>query len=446
MLKRDAASVQREMPTLLRPGVPAEEYRARRERVLKELDGAAAVLFAGESAGHGGFAGEQHFAYLTGITTESGAAVLFNPSADDPTRRVVLFLRPVDPELDRWERYRETISAGLRAATGFETVMRTTHLPTHLSTAARRCRRLACLHEFATYTGAVTPDLSVYRKIQERTVGVSVEDRSTLLAAHRSVKSAAELALMKSAADATAAGYAAVLRDLRPGALESTVARTLLSSYIDAGADGHAYDPICGTGLNATLLHYKENAAVCREGELLLIDSGARYHGYCCDVTRTVPVSGTFTREQAELYDVVLRAQAAAIRAAKPGAYIYQLDRAAREVLREAGLEDFYIHGIGHQLGLDVHDSTPDGPLKPGMVVTIEPGVYLPDRKIGIRIEDDILVTRSGPKNLTEAIPKSIDAIEKAMAGGARSGKAGGGSAAVTPSRRPAPSRARNGR
>ena len=172
-----------------------------------------------------------------------------------------------------------------------------------------------------------------------------------------------------------------------------------------------------GSGPNGTVLHYTANDGVAGKGDLMVVDSGASYMGYAADVTRTFPVSGAFTKRQRELYELVLRSQKAAIEAVKPGATMVDVDEASRAVIEKAGLGDRYIHGIGHQLGLDVHDSTPDGPLKAGMVVTIEPGVYLPDEGIGIRIEDDILVTPKGRQNLTSAIPKAPADVERMVKG-----------------------------
>lgn len=403
--------------SIVREGISVEEYASRRNRVLRALNGSAAVVLAGEGGGHDQFVCDSHFTYLTGIRTEAGAAVLFNPAAEDPRRRVALFLRPIDPELDRWERYRDMISADLRASTGFASIFRLGALGGQLAGAARRSKKLACLHPCASHTAGVSPDLALYRKVQERVVGVSVEDRTMLLNEMRAVKSDEELRLMRLAAEATVAGYRQVLRHLRPGGTEAGVARTLESMYLDRGSEGSAYPAICGTGLNATLLHYRENAATCRAGELILIDSGARYQGYACDVTRTFPVSGRFTEEHREVYGVVLKAFNAALRATRPGAFMWQVDKAARDVIDRAGYGDAFMHSIGHQLGLDVHDATPDGPLKAGMVITIEPGIYLPDRRMGIRIEDSVVVTKTGARNLTAAIPKSIEDIERAMSG-----------------------------
>jgi Xaa-Pro aminopeptidase len=402
------------------PFIRNEDYAERRSRLLRSLGGAVGIVFAGDHPPPylRPWRADPQFTYLTGIDNEQGAAVLFDPTADDPKRRIVLLLRPVDPEMDRWDGYREQIGTPLRKRTGFDTVMRLAALPRLLATAARRSKRLACLHSFVPHTSAgLSPDLALFRKVQEKIPGVSIEDRTLLLAEMRAVKSATEIALMKRAAQATAAGYRAAFAALRPGVGERDVQRAIERAYLDAGAEDTAYESIVGSGLNGTVLHYNANNGVCGAGELLVIDSGARYGGYSCDVTRTLPVSGRFSKEQRDLYTIVLRAQAAAIRAARPGVPMWKVDRAARDVIEKAGLGDAYIHGIGHQLGLEVHDITPDCALKPGMVVTIEPGVYLPERKVGIRIEDDVLITRTGNTNLTAAIPKSIAEIEAAMRG-----------------------------
>ena len=220
---------------------------------------------------------------------------------------------------------------------------------------------------------------------------------------------------MKGAIAATTAGYAAAMKVIRPGINEGQVARTLEQTYLDYGATGLAYNSIVGTGLNGTVLHYMDNAHPLEEGDLLVIDSGAMFGGYAADVTRTYPVGGKFSSDQRAAYETVLQSQLAAIRAAKPGATMLDVDAAARGVLEKAGYGDAFIHGIGHQLGMEVHDVTPDGPLKPGMVVTIEPGIYLPDQKMGIRIEDDILITAKGNQNLTSAVPKSVADVEAAL-------------------------------
>jgi Xaa-Pro aminopeptidase len=402
------------------PVIELAEYVARRDKVLAALEdagGAVGVVFAGDGAAplSGFWEPDWNFYYLTGIDDEQGAAVMFDPRAEDPRRRCILFLRPLNPEREEWDGLRDRIGTTLKSRTGFKTVLRTNQMPAVLSTAARKSKRVACLHPFANYEVAVSRDLALFRKVTERTIGVNIDDQTDLLPRMRAVKSAAELAIVQKAVEASAAGYEAVLGMLRPGVGERAIQTTLETGFRSKGASGNGYNPIVGSGLNSTVLHYMANTATTRDGELVVIDAGAQYAHYTADITRTYPVSGRFTGEQRELYDLVLRAQEAAIKAVRPGVKMPEVDAAAREVIDTAGHADAFMHGIGHQLGIEVHDVTPDGPLRPGMVVTIEPGVYFADRKLGIRIEDDILVTAEGSKNLSAIIPKQAEEIEAAL-------------------------------
>lgn len=404
-------------------GIATSEYSRRRARVLRELGEAAGVVFAGDggAALNGRWQPDWNFYYLTGIRDEAGAVLLLDPKAEDPRRRCILFLRPLNPEAEQWDGLRDRIGQDLRKRWWFETVMRTTALPRVLTDVARRRKRLACLHPFAIYPAEVSPDLSVFRRVSERIPGVSIDDRTTFIPAMRSIKSVGELKLLKSAVNATARGFEAALRAIRPGVGERDVQRAVEDGFLQGGADGVGYNSIVGSGVNGTVLHYMANDGEVREGDLVVIDAGARVGGYTADVTRTFPASGRFTREQREIYGVVLKALDAGTRAVRPGVRMHHVDAAARAVIDKAGYGDAFPHGIGHQLGIEVHDATPDGPLKAGMVVTVEPGIYLPDRGLGVRIEDDVLVTPRGPKVLTESIPRTVDAIEAAM--GRRKGR-----------------------
>lgn len=393
--------------------IPLAEYAARRSRVLKELGNSAAIVLAGNADGES-FTPDAHFLYLTGIDDESGAVLLFNSAAPDPKRRIVLFLRPMNPEVDRWSGHREELSAGLRDRYGFSCVLRTTHLPGMLMQAARRTRSLACLHPFAPHTQPVGEDLVTYRKVCERGVGISVADTTNMLPSMRSIKSAAELKLMRHAMAITGEALADVAQLIAPGGNEGEVSRRIAAIYAQHGA-GHAFDPIVASGINATVLHYHANRAPLLDGQLMVIDTGAKFGGLCADVTRTFPISGRFDRRQRAIYDAVLTAHEAAIKAVRPGVWMHEVEAAARDVLRAASLDDFMVHSIGHQLGTQVHDADPIGPLKAGQVITIEPGVYLPEQKLGIRIEDDVLVTTRGSEVMTASIPREADAIERAM-------------------------------
>lgn len=398
--------------------ISLQEYVARRERVFKALKGAAAVVFAGEETPSllCKWKTNRLFWYLTGIPNESGAAVLFDPSAENPKHRIVLFLRALNPEVERWDGYREEISPKFREQLGFTAIFRNASLPAFLTGAARRTKKLACLHPFSVYPAAVSPDLEAFRKVAERVPGVEIQDRSQLLYAMRAIKSKAELDLMKRAVDATAAGFDAAMKMIEPGVNEARIERTLEDTFRANGGTGLAYNSIVGAGVNGTVLHYNANNAVVGKNDLIVIDAAAEHEGYCADVTRTFPASGKFTAEQRDVYEIVLAAELAGIKAARAGAHMMDVDKASRDVIEKAGYGHAFIHGIGHQLGIDVHDVTPDGRLKPGMVVTVEPGIYLPEKKFGVRIEDDILITAQGNANLTSMIPKTVKAVEAAMA------------------------------
>ncbi len=403
-------------PSPASPSIPIAEYRARRGRIGAALGKGVGIVLAGEASAHG-FRPDPNFAYLTGLTGEAGAAVLFDPSNPDPRRRSILFLRPLNPELEVWDGYRDPISAALRERCGFDTVMRTTALPRMLTQAVRLCKRAALLHPLGVFDAPVSPDLALLRRVMERVPGVGVEDHSELLPSLRAIKSKSEVAIMRLAIGITSAGYDAALRVIRPGAPERAVQRALERTWQDHGADGPAYESIVGAGINGTVLHYKDNSGTLRDGDLLVIDAGCSYAGYASDITRTYPVNGRFTERQREVYDLVLEAQLAAIRAVRPGVWIHEVDEAARKVFRRAGLEDKYLHGIGHQLGLETHDASPARKLEPGMVITIEPGLYLPEERTGIRIEDDVLVTPRGGQVLSPQIVKTAKDVERAMAG-----------------------------
>ncbi len=393
------------------------EYQKRRAAVSRSLKGAVGIVFAGDGGNvlHDRFVPDWNFYYLTGIDDEPGAAVLFDPKHPDPRRRCVLFLQPRNPEMERWDGVREPINTALRKKTGFDSIFRTQALSMFVSAAVTREKRMACLHPFSGYTSAVSPDLAVFRKVSERVIGTSIEDQTELLKKMRAVKSTKEVKAIRTAISATAEGFDAVMKSLKPNMGEKDIQRALERGFEDAGSGGVAYNSIVGSGFNGTVLHYIANDGIARDGDLLVIDAGAHVSHYASDITRTFPVNGKFTAEQKKLYELVLKAQEASIKAVKPGAKMWQVDKAARDVIEDAGYGDAFIHGIGHQLGIEVHDVTPQGSLEPGMVVTIEPGVYLPDKKIGIRIEDDILVTKSGRENLSKTIPKTVAEIEKAM-------------------------------
>lgn len=404
------------MPTI--PSLAVKEFAARRTRLLKLLKNEVAVVHAGDAGNHllGAWRPNPNFEYLTGIRDEPGAVVVFDPTAPIEAHRAVLFLRPLDPELERWDGHRETIASNLRTAYGFPLIHRLGRLGLVLGAAAARAKRLACVQPFAQINQPLSKDRALFTQLAERIPNLEISDRTNLLPLMRSIKSKAEQAMVRHACEITKFGFDNVMRSMRAGDNEFAVQETLEHAYRSNGSRGPAYNTIVGGGFNGTVLHYGANDQPLKKGDLVVIDSGADFGGYAADVTRTLPVGGVFTKRAREIYSIVLKALEASTKAAKPGCTFAQLDHASRTIITKAGFGDHFIHGIGHHLGLEVHDASPPGPLKAGAIITIEPGIYLPEENLGVRIEDDILITKDGAVNLTKRIPKSIAAIERAMA------------------------------
>jgi Xaa-Pro aminopeptidase len=398
--------------------ITQQEYALRREKVSKALGGCAGLVFAGKSneSLETMWRPHSHFEYLTGVTNESNAVLLFDPTHPVSSRREVLFLSSRDPEKEQWDGLRKSIGSALRTETGFTTVLRTGSLPLVLSDIATRCKSFATLMPNALISQDVSEDLVLFQKISNRTPECDIVDMSMVIPSLRSVKSESEIQTIQEAVDITAVGFANAMSFVQSGVNEFQVQATLEHGYAMAGGRGSAFPPIVGGGLNSTVLHYKENDQDLVDGDLVCIDSGAFYKGYGADISRTIPVSGKFNDRQKEIYEIVLQAEEAAIAAVKEGVTLAELDAIARAIIVKAGYGDYFIHSIGHHLGLETHDCCGSpSPLKEGAVITIEPGIYLPDESLGVRIEDDIVVKKDGYKNLSKAIPKTVVEIEEAM-------------------------------
>lgn len=246
---------------------------------------------------------------------------------------------------------------------------------------------------------------------------IDVRSAGRLTAELREVKSADEIARIRAASDATVAGFMDALRASKPGLLEMQLAGVVELRCRLGGCARQAYPSIVGTGPNACVLHYSDNTRALADGDLVVMDIGGEYRGYATDITRTFPANGKFTAEQAQVYDAVLAAQEAGLAAVKPGVSMKQVHAAAAAVLKERGFIQYFPHGTSHSVGLDVHDPfRGDAPLRAGSVLTVEPGVYIADKALGVRIEDTVLVTEKGCEVLSAALPKTREAIEKLMA------------------------------
>jgi Xaa-Pro aminopeptidase len=390
----------------------ADVYRKRRKALMDKLK-TGVTLVVNEMAFEGSRE-RMDFYYLTGID-EPGAALLLDPASPDPE---VLYLRALDLERGQWDGERAKLpSTVLESTSGVAEIRRIDRLP--------RALLRACGHGGLNYVGLLVPApepkpkvLTYYSEAQERspTESCKVNDRHDTLARMREAKEAEEIKLMRRSIEHTAAGHARILEVLKPGMREFELKDYVEDAFRRSGSRHRAYDSIVGSGPNGAILHYPKDDRVMKEGELVVVDAGAEEQYYATDVTRTYPVSGKFSPEQREIYDIVLKAQAAGIAAAKAGVTPRTLERAVRKVIDDAGYHDAFIHGCCHFVGLEVHDAGDyDALLPAGAVLTVEPGIYLPQRGFGVRIEDEILITPTGAEVLTKAIPKDPAEIERRM-------------------------------
>ncbi len=258
---------------------------------------------------------------------------------------------------------------------------------------------------------------------------LKLHDAAPAIGAMRQIKSPGEIALLTKAIELSIDAQLAAMRLVHPGLYEYQVAAKMVEIHAEGGCEGEAYSPIVGTGFHSTVLHFNELDAQIKDGDVVLMDVGGQYSGYAADITRTIPANGHFTARQREIYEIVLGAQNAALAALKPGMTLGRggpnsLFQIAYDYMNTHGtdregqhLGRYFIHGLGHHIGLEVHDAgDPNRPLEPGMVVTIEPGLYLPEEKIGVRIEDDVLITPTGYRLLTARLPRTVGEIEAIMA------------------------------
>ena len=396
------------------PGVLA----ARRSALLETIgSGVAVVPATSPSRRPGGYpVASSDFEYLTGLEL-SDAWLVLNGSA--PGEHAAVLYLSGNAATDG-----PTIDAV--AVTGIANVRCFGNAPEELAALLRTA-------------GASTPGTTLFLSMGMRgapdadvmaavdTAGLETRNLRPALARLRVVKDEEELARLRRAAELSALGAAEGMRSAGPGLGEADIQAVIEAQFHAGGAPETSFPSIVASGSNALELHYNDNVSQLVDGELLLTDVGAEYAGYAGDVTRTYPINGKFTDRQRDLYELVLSTQEAAIDSVRPGVTIEDLNRIAREHMAsnsgdlcgEETCEVFFVHGLSHHLGLDVHDpGLPNLPLAPGMVLTIEPGIYIPDEGIGIRIEDDVLVTENGHEVLSTAAPKSVPAVEAEMANG----------------------------
>jgi Xaa-Pro aminopeptidase len=408
-------------PLGTRPFAP-DVYRARRARLMAELKTGLALIHGATAIGApdntiaAPFTQNGDFAWLTGISDEPGAVLVLAPG--EAVVKEFLFLPSRDVETERWEVERLPLGSLIEQRTGVQRVQRTARLGGVVTQLATRAKELHFLGPVVSADAPVPATLELYSKVMARVPGTSIRDQSGLLTQMRSVKEPRELEWLKKAMAATRAGHLAAMKAVKPGMTERQLRRVLEEGFANAGGTGLAYNSIVAAGRNAASLHYVAETGPIRDGDLVLIDAAAAVDGYACDVTRTFPANGRFTATQRADYELVLAAQAAAEATLKAGVSYDVFEDAAKQVFRRAGRIDDFIHGLGHYVGLDVHDPFDRSrPIPAGAVITIEPGLYTQSANQGIRIEDQYLVTAAGSERMSAGIPRSIAEIEAAMRG-----------------------------
>lgn len=392
------------------------------------------------------FRQDSDFYYLTGFEEPEAIAVI----APASERQYTLFVRPRDPEQEIWVGRRagvEGAKSEFGAQESFPIAEFEEKLQEILDGAEKLYYRLGVNTDL---DGAIIKKIAQMRALNRKPIHPprTIIDPATIVHEMRVLKSPEEIELMQRAADIAAEAHVEAMKAVRPGMKEYEVEALIEQIFRRRGAAGPSYTSIVGAGANATVLHYINNDGELRDGDLLLVDAGAEYKGYASDITRTFPINGRFSKAQREIYDLVLETQVACVEMVRPGVThdeikahsvemltegmvkLGLLKGEPAELIKEEKYKQFYMHGLGHLLGIDVHDvgiyyyGKESRALEPGVVMTVEPGIYVaPDTKdipeqylgIGVRIEDDVLCTANGPRVLTTKVPKDPDEIEALM-------------------------------
>ena len=417
---------------------PNSVYASRRVKLVAQVDGPILLLgYSGkeEEAQTYIFAQEENFYYLTGHNEEQAALILLpavgkKAANDDWAEREIFFLPPKDARKEKWNGLRLSPGdPGIELRTGFSVVKPYAELRTTVERLAKLYPTFYTVLPYQRELGGYPHEKETVDWLKQAAPEVTVKDIRAEIAELRLIKSPTELALLRQAIDLSLDAQLEAMKMMRPGLWEYQVAAKMVEVHGMGGSEAEAYAPIVGAGPNSTALHYDKLDRKIVDGDIVVMDVGAQYSGYAADITRTIPANGKFTARQREIYEVVLGAQEAAIHALKPGMDMCRkgdksIYKIAYDYINTHGkdqhgkpLGQYFIHGLSHSIGLNVHD--PGDLCKPfvaGLVITIEPGIYIPEENLGVRIEDDALITDAGYELLSARLPRSPDEIEKIMA------------------------------
>jgi Xaa-Pro aminopeptidase len=410
---------------------PNEEYKARRDRLMEQVkDGIIVLVGRGDERGYGDvgtFRQEQNFFYFTGV--EIPNAVLFLLPEE---KKEILFIPERNLPVERWTGPK--LGPGPEAVTfsGIEEI-RTVRASEIVIDSRRRPvpswnqTLISFLNQgkklYLLLRGTDSYEHTLAYDLRKQVPSLEVGNIYEILVDLRRTKSAEEVRLLQHAVDITLEAHRRVAKAIKPGVYEYQAQAELEYVFRHSGAEGPAFPSIVGSGFYSTVLHYDQNIRQMQDGDVVVVDIGALYSFYCADITRTYPVNGRFSERQRELYDIVLGAQEAIMKELRPGLSSFDLRKIAYNHINSHGsdmsgepLGKYFIHGVSHFVGLDVHDvGSEHSPLRPGDVITVEPGIYIPEEYTGIRIEDMYLITESGFVHLSKALPRTAEEIEEMM-------------------------------
>jgi Xaa-Pro aminopeptidase len=414
---------------------PLAVFQQRRAALRAKVDGPVVLFgYTGREQASPSyiFQQEENFYYLTGHAQEGAALLLLPDKAPEGKAyegpREVLYLPARNLQRERWDSLRlGPHDPAINEKTGFAAVRPFAELRADLGNIV------------ATWTSFYTllprPNSAGYPHeanwldwLKKAMATAEYKSVAAAIAEMRQIKSPGEIALLQKAIDLSLDAHFEAMRRMRPGIYEFEIAAAMEWVHKRGGSEVEGYAPIVGSGFFSTVLHYNDLGKKIEDGDMVVLDVGASYSAYVADITRTLPANGKFTPRQREIYEIVLGAQNAVFAAIKPGMSLggdgpNSLGKIARDYINAHGkdlkgepLGKYFIHGLGHQIGLNVHDVAPIRELKPGMVITIEPGIYIPEENLGVRIEDDLLITETGYKLLSARLPRTVAEIEKFMA------------------------------
>lgn len=420
----------------------ADVYKKNRERFIAQMrPNSLAIFVSNEMIPISAdalypFKQNPDFLFLSGIDQEECALILF-PDAPDPQYKEVLFLRKTNELIALWEGHKYSEEEG-RAASGVEKIMMMESFDNISRMLIFQAENIY-LNTNEHYRGHFDMPYKDLRLAREMRAAYPLHEfyrAQPIIGDLRMIKQEEEVAAVQTACNITRDGFARVMNFIKPGVMEYEIEAEITHEFLRQRASGHAYEPILGSGKSACVLHYIDNDKECKDGDLILMDFGARYANYAADLTRTIPVNGRFSNRQKSIYEAVLRVHKAAVQMLRPGTllepYHKEVGKLMEDELIQLGVLDkekvakqdadkplykkYMPHGISHHLGLDVHDvGDRFKEMQPGMIFTVEPGLYFPDEGIGVRIENDILVTDGDPKDLMADIPFEVEEIEEIM-------------------------------